>query len=275
VTSSVAGGLGYQTRALSRALAILDLFSEETRVLSVKDMHVMLAIPKPTIVRLASLLASEGYLRREDGGYTIGAKTLYLGSLYVRHNDFTRLCREPLEALAAETRQTASLAKLMGSRIVHLVVARSPRPVQHVKRAGSLGMPHATGVGKAILSRLPLETVDRILGDEPYPRLTPNTLCTRDALLSHLEPIRALGFAIDDEETALGLRCCAIPVAVDENDATAISVSGPAGEFTDSAIVEFVQSLHHAAVAVGEAIVQTSDYPPEARGLEQPLDPEA
>jgi IclR family acetate operon transcriptional repressor len=116
-------------------------------------MHAKLGIPKPTIVRLASLLVGEGYLRREDGGYAIVAKTLHLGSLYVQHNDFMRLCRPPIEALAAETLQTASLAKLVGPRIVHLVVARSPRPIQHVKRAGTLGMPHATGVGKAILSR--------------------------------------------------------------------------------------------------------------------------
>ena len=261
MTSHLGTRAGYQTRALSRALAILDLFDEETRVLSVKAMHVRLGIPKPTIVRLASLLASEGYLRREDGGYAIGAKTLHLGSLYVRHNDFMRLCRAPLEALAGEASQTASLAKLVGQRIVHLVVAPSPRPVQHVKRAGTMGLPHATGVGKAILSALPAERIDQILDQEPYPTCTTKTIRTRAALLAELERVRRVGFAIDDEETAFGLRCCAIPIAVDDGDPTAISVSGPAGEFTDSAIADFVGSLRRAAALVAAAVAGTENYP--------------
>src|SRR5207248_8614033 len=153
-------------------------------------------------------------------------------SLYARDNAFIDLSREPLEQLAAETFQTASLAKLAGSRIVHVVVAGSSRPVRHVKQAGMLGLPHATGVGKAILSKLPLEAVDRIMGDEPYPVLTPKTITRRRTLLAELERVREAGFAVDDEETAPGLRCCAVPLAVTESDAAAISLSGPAGEFT-------------------------------------------
>ena len=246
----VAQGPSYQTRALSRALAILDLFSEECRTLAVKDIHARLGIPKPTIVRLASLLESEGYLRRHDAGYSIGPKALHLGSLYARDNALIDLSREPLEQLAARTFQTASLAKLAGSRIVHVVVAGSSRPVRHVKQAGTLGLPHATGVGKAILSRLPLEAVDRIMGEEPYQVLTPKTITRRKALLAELERVREAGYAVDDEETAPGLKCCAVPVAVTEADATAISLSGPAGEFDDAAIRDYVAALERTADAI-------------------------
>ena len=67
---------GYHTRALVRALSILDIFSSERRPLAVKDLHLLLDLPKPTVSRLAAVLERFGYLIRREQTYMLGTEVV-------------------------------------------------------------------------------------------------------------------------------------------------------------------------------------------------------
>lgn len=97
----------YQTRSLTRALSILDAFGTERRSLTVKEIRLLLDLPKPTVSRLARELRRAGLLRSVAGKYELGPKTYELGSLFVRQHRFDEVGRPHLEALAANTLQTA------------------------------------------------------------------------------------------------------------------------------------------------------------------------
>jgi DNA-binding IclR family transcriptional regulator len=253
--------VGYQTRSLIRALAILDSFGPASSTLSVKDLHELLGVPKPTISRLASVLEQHGLLRGEGHAYQLGPKTFELGALFAQQFGVQQAGQPPLEAMAREASQTSSLAMLAGRDVVYLVVARPTRPIHHVTAVGSREFAHVTGLGKALLAALPPATVDRMFGDdEPLARLTPNTICDRQALYEELERTRERGYALDEEEFAAGLRCVAINVQLPRLGSAAISVSGPAADYGPEQIADFVKLLHRTEEALAIAFGEAADY---------------
>lgn len=88
-------------------------------------------------------------------------------------------------------------------------------------------MPHCTGVGKAILSQLPDAEVLAILSQTGMPAQTPRTKTDPAELLDELREVRRCGYAVDNGEQEIGVRCVAVPVPWNATRA-AISVSGPA-----------------------------------------------
>jgi IclR family acetate operon transcriptional repressor len=265
-SSASKSSVGYQTRALARALAILDAFTAEQPALTTKDLHLKLDLPKPTISRLASMLERHGFLRRSDGTYELGPKTFELGSLYVRQHRVFERFRLPLQRLSAESKQTSCLAELAGSSIVHLLVSRSPMPVQFVTETGSRAPAHATGLGKALLASIEADEVDRLLESSRLERFTANTICDREELFAELDRIRKRGYAIDDEEFAEGLKCIAIAIELEHVGLVAISVSGASADFTANTIPRFAKLLRRSAVTLNDEAASAAEYS-EATGF--------
>jgi DNA-binding IclR family transcriptional regulator len=259
--ASISGeSVGYQTRSLIRALAILDAFGPDRPTLSVKDLHELLDVPKPTVSRLASVLEQHGLLRGAGHAYQLGPKTFELGALFAQEFKLHDAGRLPIEAMARESSQTSSLALLSGRSVVYLIVARPSRPIHHVTESGSREYAHLTGLGKALLAGLPMEVVDRVVGEEPFPRQTEHTICDRAELHAELELTRKRGYALDHEEFALGLRCVAMRVELPRVGPAAISVSGPAADYTPAAIPKLLAILERTAVALEEAFSQAADF---------------
>lgn len=253
--------VGYQTRSLTRALAILDAFATEQRPLTVKDLHELLVLPKPTISRLARELERGGYLRQSERAYELGPKTFELGSLFVRQHRFDDVGQAHLQALAAETLQTASLAMLAGADVIHVLVAASPRPVQHVTEVGSRAAAHATALGKSMLSALSDEEVAALLGRDRLIRFTPNTLADLEALLAELRRVRQRGYAVDSEETSAGLRCVGVFAQLAGVGPAAVSVSGPAADYRDDTIPVFAEAVSRTAAQLADALRHAAHFP--------------
>jgi DNA-binding IclR family transcriptional regulator len=265
--------VGYQTRSLTRALAILDAFTNEMRPLSVKDLHERLGLPKPTVSRLARELERAGYLQQVGRAYEVGPKTFELGSLFMRQHRFDEVAQPHLQALAAETLQTACLALLAGREVVNILVASSPRPVQYVAQVGDRDPAHATGLGKVLLSQLPDERLKEMFSDGPAPRYTPKTISESRMLLAELRRTRRRRYAIDDEETALGLRCVAVAFEFPGIGWTGMSVSGPAADYDEATIPTFVDAIRNTATGLKTALEQNSSHggpSPQASPQETP-----
>jgi IclR family acetate operon transcriptional repressor len=90
---------------------------------------------------------------------------------------------------------------------------------------------HSTGVGKALLMQLPDETILMLLDRTGMPASSANTHPTAQSLMRDIELSRIRGYAIDEGEQEIGVRCFAVPVP-DAPTLTAISVSGPESRLT-------------------------------------------
>jgi IclR family acetate operon transcriptional repressor len=253
--------VGYQTRSLTRALSILDAFATEKRALSVKDLHELLALPKPTVSRLARELEKGGYLRDSGRAYELGPKTFELGSQFARQYRFHDVGEPLLRTLAKDLEQTSCLALLAGHQIVHAIVVPSPRPIQYVTEVGSSADAHSTALGKALLSLVPEESVEELLGEGELARFTRNTIVERSQLLTELRAVRQRGYAIDVEETAVGLMCVGVAAKLRAAGAVAISVSGPAADFNDETIPVFADAVRSTMRQLEAALGMVANYP--------------
>jgi IclR family acetate operon transcriptional repressor len=108
-------------------------------------------------------------------------------------------------------------------------------------------------VGKALLAQLPPDQARALLQRDAMPAYTPTTITDPDLLLAHLEVIRQQGYAIDEGEQEVGVRCFAVAVP-DAPAALAISTSGPQARMTDDAAARIVPALKQAAVQISASI---------------------
>jgi IclR family acetate operon transcriptional repressor len=243
MTEPPAGELGYQTRALSRALAILEAFDADGDPLTVAKLHESLELPKSTIVRLANVLERYGYLQHRNQQYELGPKTFELGALYLRRNGIPDVMRPILEQARDELEETICFACLSGSDVVHLDVIASPHPIQYRTDIGSRVPAHATALGKAILAASDDRAVRQALGAPPYARFTPNTLADGAALAADLELTRKRGYSLDWEESLPGLRCVGIAIQMPLLGRIAISASASPTSITEDTVPRFAEAL--------------------------------
>jgi DNA-binding IclR family transcriptional regulator len=251
---------GYHTRALVRALAILDTFSAERRPLAVKDLHLLLDLPKPTVSRLAAVLERFGYLIRREQTFMLGPKLFELGSLFARQDGLVEISRRPLEQLSADSRQTSCLGVLLPPDIVHVVVVPSASPVHYVTKVGSLAPAHSTGLGKALLGGLSPEAFEGVLPELRLSKYTANTIIEPDRLRREIALTRTRGYSVDDEETAPGLKCVAVAVDLPPVGPVAVSLSGPAAEFTKVTMPAFAERLHRTVAHLRQSFTSAADY---------------
>lgn len=239
----------YQIRALDRALDVLESFSANQPELGISDLATSTGIPKPTIVRLLSVLADRGYVERatQTERYRIGVRALALGSVYLRGTSMEKEAEPIMSELVKSTNQTANLAVLQGYEVVHVQVVAPDRPVRFWASVGTREEAYYCGLGKVLLAELDDASLEKYLRQEREAR-TPNTLTSADALGRELNRVRNSGFALDDEESNLGVRCIAAAVRNGTGEAiAAISISGRKEEFEKSQIEHMARLVVAAA----------------------------
>jgi IclR family acetate operon transcriptional repressor len=107
-----------------------------------------------------------------------------------------------------------------------------------------------------MLALLPESELTQIVRSRGLPRMTARTLATVKALRAALQTIRGRGFAIDDEEHTVGLRCVAAAI-LDEHGAplASISLSGPIARISDARLdalgARVVEAAHTTTIAAG------------------------
>jgi IclR family acetate operon transcriptional repressor len=145
------------------------------------------------------------------------------------------------------------MALLDGDEVVYVAQVPSRHSMRMFTEVGRRVLPHSTGVGKALLAYLPPTEVRSLLARTGMPAATEKTITDPDVFLAELDRIRTLGYAIDDNEQEIGVRCLAVTVP-DSPTAAAISISGPAGRVTDTATDKIVPILHDIARNLSAAL---------------------
>jgi IclR family acetate operon transcriptional repressor len=138
------------------------------------------------------------------------------------------------------------MAVLDGDEIVCVAQVRSRHSMRMVTEVGRRTLPHCTAVGKALLAQLPEAKVTGILNRTGMPAQTEHTITNPMALMRQLEQIRGQGYAVDDGEQEIGVRCLAVPVRRAPS-MTAISISGPEARVGEAMFDRVVPLLKQAA----------------------------
>lgn len=237
----------YQARALERALDLLDAFSLAEPELSFTELTERNGLSKGTAVRLLSVLERRGLLERsaDTDRYRIGLRAYELGSVYIQSLPLESVAQPFLKTLAESCGQSANLGILDHGEVVHLVVVPASRPIHFSVRNGQRDFAHSSGLGKVLLTALTDVELDEVIATHGLAERTPTTITTPEHLRIALAEVRAQGYAIDDEESVIGLSCIAAPIFDDRGEiAGAVSISGLTHEYAEpnrSAYVEAVR----------------------------------
>jgi IclR family acetate operon transcriptional repressor len=219
-----------QVRSLTRALTMLRHLAESGDGMSLTELSEAASLPPSTTHRLLTTLESERFVRPDPQGglWRIGVAAFFVGTAFARSRDKLTLARPYLRRLMETSGETANLFVESDGEAICIGQIESRHAMRAITGVGGRVLLHSSGAGKVLLANMETARWQRILATMALPRETPRTITDRGRLEAALRETCNLGYAIDDEEHALGLRCVAAPL-FDELSRTvaAVSVSGP------------------------------------------------
>lgn len=247
-------------QSVVRAFRVLEALADHDSEMAIADVAAQLQLAPSTVHRLLATLSSLGYARHTaDRRYTLGPSLIVLGD---RATPQVAVVAGPvLEELERATEETVNLAVLDGDLVTYVAQRASRHQMRMFTEVGHRVLPHASGVGKAILGTLPQQRVTDMLRRTGMPRFTDSTITTETALLADLRESRRRGFTIDDGEQEVGVRCIAVAVP-GATVPTAVSISGPAVRISDASLPDAVAALSAAARYLGELLGSGSSRRP-------------
>jgi len=251
-----------KNQSLIRALTLLERLSETPSGLNLTDLSYQLGIPAATVHRLLNTFEELNFVEQDAGSglWFVGMKAFNVGNAFLRRRDFVSIARPHMEALVDQCGETVNLGVIDDGEVVFISQVESQEVMRMIVRLGSRSPIHASGVGKALLAWQSEQRFARILERRGLARFTERTIDNPAALRKELELTKKRGYALDDEEHAVGLRCVAAAIFDETGRAlAAISLSGPKARVVDDRLAEF-----------GLAVTQTADEITQALGGRKP-----
>lgn len=240
-------------QSLERAFLLLTEMADAGGVVGVSDLAQRTGLALPTIHRLLRTLVELGYVRQEpDRRYGLGSGLLRLGEVASRR--VGAWARPHLTEVAHELGESANLAILDGDEIVYIAQAPSRNSMRMFTEVGRRVLPHCTAVGKAILSHFTDPKIREIIARTGLPSVTSNTISDMEKFMAEISEIRQNGFAIDNGERELGVRCVAVPIPKAPMPA-ALSISGPETRVTAGFVEHAAKVLKSTARVITEELL--------------------
>lgn len=251
MTNAVPSG-GVQS--VSRVLDVLEVVAGAGGEMALTEIAASSGVPLPTVYRLARTLVDRGYMRQlPNRRYALGSRLIPLGEVAgAMLGTWARPC---LEHLVAELGESANLAALDGDRAVYVGQVPSTHSMRMFTEVGRRVRLHSTGVGKAILSLLPDDEVRGLMARTGMPTHTPQTMTDADELITALHRIRRDGYAMDEGEQEVGVRCVAVPID-GVPSRMAVSVSGPAARMTAELVERAIPLLTEASRLLADELAE-------------------
>ena len=219
----------YQLQSLVRAVAVLEMLGESDMPMSLAEISQRMQIHKSTVHRSLMVLERITLIERTlDNRFRLGMKLYELGNRALKQIDLRARIRPYLHRLSTQLGETVHLAVLQKTEVVYLEKCEPNRRICMSSKMGSTNPVYCTSLGKAMLAYLPEEAAGEIIQKIQFVRFTPKTICSREELVRVLDRVRKRGFAVDDEEIEMGVRCVGAPI-FDDHDVpvAALSMSGP------------------------------------------------
>lgn len=235
-----------------RCFQVLELLAHEPYEFSLSELAGRLEQPPATAHRMMATLVEAGFAE-QDGAtrrYRLAGKALWAGAGYLRNSLVYRAAFLVMQETAHKSNGLIHLGALDGEWVLYLHTVGSPSRLYLYADTGERRPLHATGLGKAILAWQPADLVSR-LTTRKLQRFTRRTICSVGELKEELKATRQRGYAIDDEEGVVGLRCVAAPIFNPSGQSVAaLSMSAPAQVLSNPAVAPAAAVIQEAALRI-------------------------
>ena len=211
---------------------------------SLADLSRELNLNKSTTHRLLSSLIYMGYAKQdsETQKYDLSLKVLALSNCLLERLDILEVVRPYLKSLSQETGETVHFVQLDGSEAVYIYKEESRQnSVRMVYKVGSRITLYCSGVGKAKAAGMEESQIHKLRDACSHKKLTRHTITDYDTFLKEVKEARKNGYALDNEENELGVRCIAVGLTDYKGRSSyAKSISATVTRMTDKRIQEII-----------------------------------
>src|SRR5574343_119278 len=196
---------------MAKGMSVLESFDTERQRLNATLAAQRAGITRAAARRHLLTLAHLGYLETDGSDYWLSAKVLRFSGSYLASARLPRAVQPTLNRLAAQTRESFSVAVLDGDAVV--IVARSVSALApDGLRLGARLPAHATSTGRVLLAALPVTQLNGWLKGRELTRLTPYTTVEHKAFKNQLAAVRKQDHCVASEEHELGVHAVAVPL---------------------------------------------------------------
>ncbi|MBP1704202.1 MAG: Transcriptional regulator, IclR family [Chloroflexi bacterium] len=242
-----------EIQSLARGLKILDILSRAQDGISVTELAERLGVDKGSASRLVSTLVQHGYAEKDEETrrFHLGAQVVSLSRSLLIRLPLREAAKPFLRQLMELTGECAHLAVPAQGKVLYIDQVESPATLRVNAQVGTMNPLHCTALGKVILA----------FGEVELPAVlesfTAHTLTDPGQLRENLELTRKRGFAVDDEEFDLGVRCIAVPVFDFRGKlAGSIGISGPASRMRRKRLPELAGMV----IEIGKSLSRRMIY---------------
>ena len=198
--------------AIARGLDVIRAFGATGQSLSLSDLSTSTGLARPTVRRILLTLDELGYVRSENGSFSLTPRVLDLGMAYVSSSSIWEIARPHLTSLSEAVHESCSLAQLDGSDIVYVARVAVPKLVALSVTIGTRFPAAATSLGKVLLAALDPAELARVLAIPSRSSVVPSWRPDAAELEASLREVRAAGWALTDQQLAPAIRSVAAPV---------------------------------------------------------------
>lgn len=216
-------------QSLDKAIFVLKVVAEG-RGLALSEVAKQAGYSAPTVYRSLVTLQKHGVVEFDEATqlWRVGVEAFRIGSQFIANTSVVERARPIMQDLMNETGETANLGIISDGEVVFLNQVETHKPIRAFFRPGTRGAIHASGIGKAIFAFMSETELSKLASKMEFSNFTPKTTSDMEGLMQMRNETRLSGFAVDDEERTLGMRCIAAPIFNNFKEVVAaLSVSGP------------------------------------------------
>ena len=214
--------------AVSRALETLEFLASSTEPKTLNEICTHLDAPKTSMNPIIYTLLEKNFIQHADShrAYIIGPASYIVGCGYLERFDILKYIRGMMEEIVHKCSETCYFATLHGPNVFYILKVDSPEKIRMASSVGTHFPAYATSLGKTMLIGRTKEEI-AALYPEGLTALTEKTITNLDDFMAELDRTARRGYAVDEEESYLYVRCRAIPVFLDGKPVAALSISTP------------------------------------------------
>src|SRR5258706_8945565 len=215
-------------QVIGRMTRLLEVLARHAQPVALKILAQASGLQPSNTHRILGALVNDRMVERVDpGSYRLGIRLLELGNLVKARISVREHALPYMRELHAQTGEAVNLSVRRDDEIVYVERTSSGRSLMRVVNiVGARAPLHITAVGKLFLLEDGADGLRTYAQRTRLPQYTRNTLTTVGALEKELERIRRNGYAVDNEEAELGVRCIGAGVR-DDSGAIVAGVSFP------------------------------------------------
>jgi len=228
-------------QSAGRIFKVMELLADKGEM-GLLELSQELGLNKSTVHRMLSSLIYMGYARQNETTqkYCLSFKLVTMAGKLLERTNILPIARPYLENLSRLSGETVHLVQREGNHILYIdKVEANVGSIRMVSHVGMVHPMYCSGVGKAIMSTMGEEEAAQIWNESIIEKKTENTITDFNRLKQMLKQIKTQGYALDNEENELGVRCIAACIYDYHREVKyAFSVSGPVSRMTDQRIRE-------------------------------------